>query len=53
MDYYVWMNNGAAAYNDHGKTNEYYHGGCPAGNTDEYCTGYKAGWNAEANFSAD
>jgi hypothetical protein len=48
MNYYIGFDNGAwaaDAENQHSTT--YYHGGCNGDN--EYCTGFKAGWNYEAN----
>jgi hypothetical protein len=51
MHYYVGFDNGALATDmeNHFSTT-YYHGGCPADKTEEYCTGFKAGWNYEANI---
>ena len=51
MHYYVGFANGAAAADKENNNNNnntvYYHGGCPADHTNEYCTGFKTGWNAE------
>jgi hypothetical protein len=46
----VGFDNGAWAA-DAGNQNAtvFYHGNCGLAYTDEYCTGFKAGWNYEAN----
>ena len=50
MHYYIGFDNGAwAADAENQNTTTYYHGNCGVGHTDEYCTGFKAGWNYEAN----
>jgi hypothetical protein len=50
MHYYVGFDNGAwAADAENQNATVFYHGNCGVGYTDEYCTGFKAGWNYEAN----
>jgi len=50
LNYYIGFDNGAwAADAENQHSTIYYHGNCGVGHTDEYCTGFKAGWNYEAN----
>jgi hypothetical protein len=50
LNYYIGFDNGAwAADAENQVRTTYYHGNCGVGHTDEYCTGFKAGWNYEAN----
>jgi hypothetical protein len=50
LNYYIGFDNGAwAADKENQNSTTYYHDNCGAGHTNEYCTGFKAGWNYEAD----
>jgi hypothetical protein len=48
--YYIGFDNGAyAADKENQHSTVYYHDNCGTDHTKEYCVGFKAGWNYEAN----
>jgi hypothetical protein len=50
MHYYIRFDNGAwAADKENQNSATYYHDNCGTDHTNEYCVGFKAGWNYEAN----
>ncbi len=49
-NYFIGFDNGAwAADKENQHSTVYYHDNCGSDHTNEYCTGFKAGWNYEAN----
>jgi hypothetical protein len=49
-NYYIGFDNGAyAADGENQHSTTYYHNRCGSDHNPEYCTGFKAGWNYEAN----
>ena len=49
-NYYIGFDNGAyAADKENQHSTVYYHDNCGTDHTNEYCVGFKAGWNYEAN----
>ena len=49
-NYFIGFDNGAyAADKENQHSTVYYHDNCGTDHTNEYCVGFKAGWNYEAN----
>ena len=49
-NYYIGFDNGAyAADKENRHSTVYYHDNCGTDHTNEYCVGFKAGWNYEDN----
>jgi hypothetical protein len=49
-NYYIGFDNGAyAADKENQHSTVYYHDNCGTDHTNEYCVGFKAGWNYETN----